>query len=68
MPWDKLLSIEKMHIHAQSRKHKTFICMTFLQRRANVGPTLYKCYTNVLCLLAAHLITTIYNNSSHALG
>ena len=29
-------------------------CITFIQRRANVfdaGPTLYKCYTNVLCLL-----------------
>ena len=30
------------------------ICLTFIQRRPNVfdvGPTLYKCYTNVLCLL-----------------
>ena len=30
------------------------ICITFDQRRPNVvdgGPTLYKCYTNVLCLL-----------------
>ena len=30
------------------------ICTTFVQRRPNVfdvGPTLYKCYTNVLCLL-----------------
>ena len=30
------------------------ICITFTQRRPNVydvGPTLYKCYTNVLCLL-----------------
>ena len=30
------------------------ICMTFIQRRPNVfdvGPTLYKCYTNVLSLL-----------------
>ena len=29
-------------------------CITFIQRRPNVfdaGPTLYKCYTNVLCLL-----------------
>ena len=28
--------------------------MTFLQRQPNVfavGPTLYKCYTNVVCLL-----------------
>ena len=30
------------------------ICITFVQRRPNVfdvGPTLYNCYTNVLCLL-----------------
>ena len=30
------------------------ICITFIQRRLNVfdvGPTLYKCYTNVLYLL-----------------
>ena len=30
------------------------IGITFVQRRPNVfdvGPTLYKCYTNVLCLL-----------------
>ena len=28
-------------------------CITFVQRRANVfdvGPTLYKCYTNIFCL------------------
>ena len=34
-------------------KHKTF-CMTFMQCWTNVedvGPALYKCYTNVLCLL-----------------
>ena len=34
------------------------ICMTFIQCWANVedvGPTLYKCYTNVLCLLGWHL-------------
>ena len=32
------------------------ICITFIQRRPNVfdvGPTLYKCYTNVLCLLGS---------------
>ena len=29
------------------------ICITFVERRTNffdVGPALYKCYTNVLCL------------------
>ena len=33
------------------------ILVTFVQRRHNVfdvGPTLYKCYTNVLCLVEAH--------------
>ena len=32
------------------------ICITFVQRRPNVfdvGPTLYKCYTNVLWLLGS---------------
>ena len=24
------------------------ICITFIQRRTNVGPTLYKCYANVV--------------------
>ena len=34
------------------------ICITFVQRRPNVfdvGPTLYKCYTNQLCLLGIHV-------------
>ena len=37
------------HLH-----RKQNICMTFVQRQPNVfdvGSTLYKCYTNVLCLL-----------------
>ena len=32
------------------------ICITFIERRpnvSNVGPTLYKCYTNELCLLGS---------------
>ena len=35
------------------------ICIKFIQRRPNVfdvGPTLYKCYTNVLCLLGYWLL------------
>ena len=34
------------------------ICITFVQRRPNVfdvGPTLYKCYTDALCLLGGHV-------------
>ena len=37
-----------------SSEEKQNICITFVQRQPNVfdvGPTLYKCYTNVLCLL-----------------
>ena len=38
------------------------ICITFVQRQPNVfdvGPTLYKCYTNILCLLGnAHPYTS----------
>ena len=37
------------------------ICITFVQRRPNVfddGPTLYKCYTNVSCLLNTPYIYT----------
>ena len=37
--------------HAQQTQN---ICITFIKRRPNVfdvGPTLYTCYTNVLCLL-----------------
>ena len=33
------------------------ICITFIQSRTSVedaGPTLYKCYTNALCLLGKH--------------
>ena len=38
------------------------ICITFIQRWPNVfdvGPTLYKCYTNVLCLLGRNAINMI---------
>ena len=39
-------------IHIPKKTQK--ICITFAQCRPNVfdvGPTLYKCYTNLLCLL-----------------
>ena len=39
------------------------ICITFVQRRPNVydvGPTLYKSYTNVLCLLGILILMYIY--------
>ena len=42
----------------------TDICITFVQCRPivfDVGPTLYKCYTNVLCLLGYSLGLLILN-------
>ena len=44
------------------------ICITFVQRRPNVsdvGPTLYKCYTNVSCLLVKGI--TIYVSTGASL-
>ena len=57
------------------------ICITFIQRRPNVfdvGPTLHKCYTNVLCLLGmahysfrcaikAKYFTEMFNFINHCL-
>ena len=40
------------HLVCESQQTQN-ICITFVQCRSNVfdvGPTLYKCYTNVLCL------------------
>ena len=37
-------------------QHTHNICIKFIQRRPNafdVGPTLYKCYTNVMCSLGS---------------
>ena len=44
----------------QPSKDKTFV--TLIQRRPNVfdvGPTLYKCHTNVLCLLGVWLLSAV---------
>ena len=44
-------------------QQKLNICITFVQRRTNVedvGPTLYKCYTNVLCLLGILLYIVLF--------
>ena len=52
------------HVMWKPSKHKTFI-----KRRSNVfdvGPTLHKCYTNVLCLLGITLILiSLVVSSSH---
>ena len=40
------------------------ICLTFIQHRPNVfdvGPTLYKCYTDVLCLLGTECLTPYFS-------
>ena len=47
-----VVTTDKSGYDSHPSKHKTFI--TCVQRRFNVftvGPTLYKCYTNDLCLL-----------------
>ena len=46
-------------INAADNPANTKYLKTFVQRRPNVfdvGPTLYKCYTNVLCLLGNRVI------------
>ena len=50
-----------MAVTLQSQQTQN-ICIPFVQRRPNVldvGPTLYKCYTNVLCLLRCKLVYMI---------
>ena len=56
VPDNRRTAIEVCHTDILSRltQHTQYICITFVQRRPNVfdvGPALYKCYTNVLCLL-----------------
>ena len=52
--WRILISSESAHPAQQTQN----ICITFIQRQPNVfdiGPTLYKCYSHVLCLLGCWL-------------
>ena len=51
--------IDDIAVQGQQRQN---ICITFVQRRPNVfdvGSTLYKCYTNLLCLLGGVLFMTV---------
>ena len=51
---DKYYSITRDNAPVMPSRQTQNFCITFVQRRPNVfnvGPTLYKCYTNVLCLL-----------------
>ena len=52
---DMLFVMRSQKVVKQKQTQQTQnICITFVQRRPNVfdvGPTLYKYYTNVLCLL-----------------
>ena len=48
--------------HLPSSQQTQIICITFVQRRPNVfdvSPTLYKCYTNDLCLLGFLSVTHV---------
>ena len=38
-------------------------CIRFIQWRPNVGPTLYKCYQNVLCLLGRRSLWCVSSKS-----
>ena len=47
----------------QTAQQTQNICITFIQCWTNVedvGPALYKCYTNVLCLLGVSLYCIIF--------
>ena len=60
----KLKYYQEHIIGATQQTH--IICITFIQRRPNVfdvGPTLYKCYTNVLCLLGMYVSPMSINNA-----
>ena len=53
-----------LQVYNTSQQTQNF-CITFVQRRPNVfdvGPTLYKCYTNGLCLLG-YLVMLMYKFS-----
>ena len=53
-----MLSFWKWYTSLQTQN----ICITFIQCRPNVfdvGPTLYKCHTNVLCLMGYRYLWTI---------
>ena len=55
------LRIETTSIVGMNISQTQNICISFVQRRPNVfddGPTLYKCYTNVSCLLNTPYIYT----------
>ena len=55
----KLLDPKSLYCHSVSTKHDFMQCWTNVE---NVGPTLCKCYTNVLCLLGCRrtLPQTLY--------
>ena len=72
------LQLEPQHGHYPS-KHKTFVyhkfCTMLDQRRANViqmfidvGPILYKCYTNVLCSHFTETSATGKSAREHVFG
>ena len=53
-----------VHLSVMNSQQTQTICITFIQWRPNVfdvGPTLYKCYTNGLCLLGWLLGRDIVN-------
>ena len=65
------INIKKNYHNSDVRTQKTQnICITFVQRRSNVFdivPTLYICYTDVLCLLGYALIVSPHNYNTPCL-
>ena len=52
--WKMIQVLKQVTAHPKPSKHNTYVFITFIQCQPNVfdvGPLLYKCYTNVLCLL-----------------
>ena len=65
-------TVVSIHMHCEIRtltmasQQTKNICITFVQRRPNifgVGPTLLKCYTNVLCLLGYYHACEVYKDN-----
>ena len=53
-----LPALSRLYMITVTTQQTQNICIIFVQRRTNVfdvGPTLYICYTNVLCLLGSGL-------------
>ena len=51
-----------------SQQTQNINCITVVQRRPNVGPILYKCYTNVLSLLGSLCVTSLLLGDAYSIN